>query len=386
MFRSDPTLISGGLPKRSGTLDGLRGIAVLIVLLSHTSGRDMALHPALNFQGIGHVGVYLFFCLSAYLLAGKLLDEGIDSSSVKRFYLKRLLRILPLYYLVITGVFLYQYFTGHYNESYLHITNGFTGYLQHVLLYRGDGVFWSVVVEEQFYILVPFWVYLLLRFRTPAMIVFAVIAVINFLLYTCKHLQWPFNSDMIRYITTNDRDSGNYIDIFICTILVVQVFRKYKSYFLQHRRIFITVANAVFIVFLLLTLVLVSKRFLIFDQEWYGFRFLSLPFAFVFSVFILSFELNNPLGRFIANPVLKRFGILGFSLYLLHFVVFAVVNQFDLDPALKFFVSIVGILVLGTCTYYLVERPCIKLAYRLIDKFGWNEKMKKTSEARVLVE
>jgi peptidoglycan/LPS O-acetylase OafA/YrhL len=387
MFRPGSSILNTELPQRSGTLDGLRGIAVCIVLLSHTSGRDMALHPSLNFQGIGHVGVYLFFCLSAYLLAGKLFDEGIDSGSVKRFYLKRILRILPLYYLVITGVFLYQYSTGHFDKSYLHIEHGFRGYLQHLLLYRGDSVFWSVVVEEQFYILVPFWVYLLLRFRTPAMIVFALVAVTNFILYTCKHLQWPVNSDMIRYITTNDRDSGNYIDIFICTILVVQLFRKYKPWFQKHRSIFVAAANTAFTVFMFLTLALVSKKFLFFDQAWYGFRFLSLPFAFVFSVFILSFELNNPLGKYIANPVLKRFGILGFSVYLLHFVVFQAVNNFDWHPALKFFISMGGILLLSSCTYYLVERPCIKLAYRLIDRFGWKEEKKeKTGESRVLAE
>ena len=57
---------------RVGPIDGVRGIAVLIVFFSHSAGRKMYLHPNLDFSGIGHVGVYLFFCLSAYLLASKL--------------------------------------------------------------------------------------------------------------------------------------------------------------------------------------------------------------------------------------------------------------------------------------------------------------------------
>lgn len=368
MHEQSSSALSAHPPQRSGTLDGLRGIAVVIVLMSHTSGREMYLHPSLNFQGIGHIGVYLFFCLSAYLLAGKLFDEGIDSGSVKRFYIKRLFRILPLYYMVITGVFLYQYFSGNYHKEYLHIDHGFTGYLQHLFMYRGDGVFWSVVVEEQFYILVPLWIYLLMRFGVPAMYAFAFIAVANFFLYTCKYLHWPFATDAIRYVTTNDRSSGNYIDIFICTILVVQIFRRYKSYFLLHRVRFITVANTLFMVVMILALTLVSEKLLFFDQGWYGFRYLSLLFAFVFSVFIVSFELNNPLGKYIANPVLKRFGILGFSVYLLHFFVFQIVNQFVEIPWLRFVCGVSGIFLLATVTYYLVERPFIRLSYRITSR------------------
>jgi peptidoglycan/LPS O-acetylase OafA/YrhL len=77
-----PTL-KGGISMQPGTttiskripgLDGLRGIAALIVVLSHTSIRKMYLAPGLDFGGIGKSGVYLFFVLSVMLLTSQMLE------------------------------------------------------------------------------------------------------------------------------------------------------------------------------------------------------------------------------------------------------------------------------------------------------------------------
>ena len=58
---------------RNPALDGLRGVAVLLVLLAHSSNVGLRLHPALDLSGCGRMGVFLFFVLSAYLLTGQLL-------------------------------------------------------------------------------------------------------------------------------------------------------------------------------------------------------------------------------------------------------------------------------------------------------------------------
>src|SRR6218665_2303652 len=61
---------------RQSSLDGIRGTAALIVLLSHTSLAGQTLAPWLNFGGTGHVGVYLFFVLSAYLVTLSFIRGG----------------------------------------------------------------------------------------------------------------------------------------------------------------------------------------------------------------------------------------------------------------------------------------------------------------------
>jgi hypothetical protein len=59
-----------------GSLDGLRGIAVLFVVLSHLSNAGFNLTPVLNFAGSGKYGVFLFFVLSAFLLTFPLIDRN----------------------------------------------------------------------------------------------------------------------------------------------------------------------------------------------------------------------------------------------------------------------------------------------------------------------
>ena len=90
--------------KHFATLDGLRGIAVLTVVLSHLSLLD--LNPFLiNFAGIGKCGVYLFFVLSAFLLTYQFFERGLQSAftapALANYFWRRALRVLPLFYLVV---------------------------------------------------------------------------------------------------------------------------------------------------------------------------------------------------------------------------------------------------------------------------------------------
>src|SRR5258706_6395060 len=85
------------------SLDGLRGIAVIMVLLSHSSNNEIYFHKALAFNGIGKGGVYLFYVLSAYLLDKQislaLINKKADSFFWRRYFLRRILRIYPLFIL-----------------------------------------------------------------------------------------------------------------------------------------------------------------------------------------------------------------------------------------------------------------------------------------------
>src|SRR5437899_1551206 len=101
----------GELPlsgRRIGELDGIRGIAVLMVLAFHMFSYSM-LHE--HWSGFaraimlatmpGWLGVDLFFVLSGFLITGILLDTRNDDRYLRNFYARRALRILPLYYVVL---------------------------------------------------------------------------------------------------------------------------------------------------------------------------------------------------------------------------------------------------------------------------------------------
>ena len=155
---------------RIAALDGLRGVAVLAVVLAHnmpwTTGDSrtwfytIALAPA---------GVRLFFVLSGYLITRALLESCTASSDVargtilKRFYIRRLLRLMPVYYgtLILGGVLGFAAIreTGIYYALYLsNIYTAVTG-----IHHRGFAHFWSLAVEEQFYLFWPMLVVFLTR-------------------------------------------------------------------------------------------------------------------------------------------------------------------------------------------------------------------------------
>jgi len=118
-------------------LDGIRGLAVGIVIAAHTGG--------LHLKGHGAVGVWLFFALSAFLLT---LPYAADPARIAqprallRYFSRRIRRILPAYYVAVVAMAL---LTG----------AGATFLWQHFSFQRAVGIFWTIPQEMLFYALLP---------------------------------------------------------------------------------------------------------------------------------------------------------------------------------------------------------------------------------------
>jgi peptidoglycan/LPS O-acetylase OafA/YrhL len=150
------------------TLDGLRGIAIALVL-GHSLTLLESIHSVraylLNFSlSVGWVGVQLFFVLSGFLITGILLDTKQSPNYFKSFFGRRALRIFPLYFgtLIIAFVVLpwmgdlpasFQQDYEHQTWFWFYLSNWYSGDIQ------GFPHYWSLAVEEQFYLLWPFLVY-----------------------------------------------------------------------------------------------------------------------------------------------------------------------------------------------------------------------------------
>ena len=156
--------------RRIAALDGLRGVAVLAVVVAHnmpwTTGDPGAWFYT---TALAPAGVRLFFVLSGYLITRALLESRTAASEIgrwtilKRFYIRRLLRLTPVYYgtLILGGVlgFAAVRDTGLYYALYLsNIYTAVTG-----IHHRGFAHFWSLAVEEQFYLFWPMLVVFLSR-------------------------------------------------------------------------------------------------------------------------------------------------------------------------------------------------------------------------------
>jgi len=135
-------------------LDGLRAVSILIVITSHV------LTPFPVYNNFGLVGVYIFFVISGFLITTLLLKERLKygNISLKGFYIRRCFRILPVAYLfliVLIGLNII-YKMGIPGKSFLACFL----FIKHLPVLENfnwhTGHFWSLGVEEQFYLLFPF--------------------------------------------------------------------------------------------------------------------------------------------------------------------------------------------------------------------------------------
>jgi len=169
---------SGVLSSRQvPALDGLRGIAVTLVFLHHLQayipGNNMPLRILKAVLFAGWCGVDLFFVLSGFLITGILLDTKDARNYFSSFYARRMLRIFPLYYGVLASILLVAHCRGgwfddvlplaHDRKFYFFYLNNWWPLLHDTWHSNIIGHFWSLAVEEQFYLLWPACIWLLPR-------------------------------------------------------------------------------------------------------------------------------------------------------------------------------------------------------------------------------
>lgn len=148
-------------------LDSVRGIAILAVVFYH--GFFWSVPPEafsgierlfIRLTGFGWLGVNLFFVLSGFLITGILEDAKNAGGYFRKFYIRRALRILPAFY----GMLAVLAFVPGQNWSYLVLSIFYLSNLAPLLHIRDTyGMFWSLAVEEHFYLFWPFLTFFLSR-------------------------------------------------------------------------------------------------------------------------------------------------------------------------------------------------------------------------------
>lgn len=359
-------------------LNELRAIAALLVIFHH-----IELHIGLNslsenlgimyFTGnIGKNAVFLFFVMSGFLITYLLLNEkGIyDTISLKKFFLRRIFRIWPLYYLiVITSIILVPLLASNFEffsldkSTYIRIMDesnynlkGVLGYLLFIpnvalnsgYLLIGSSQSWSVGVEEQFYLIWPF-ILLFFKKNKIIQIFIGVLIFIPILIYLSKE-------NIIKYPLSV---------IFKSIPFHFMTFGAIAAYYYFHYKIKIENITASYISFaLIIVLILLFLFNSILDPH-----FQEMVIGLLFSILVL-FTINEKNTFFFRNSILSYLGKISYGIYMYHtfvmFLVFPVVNKYIRSKGLFYniiiylFVLIITFL-LSSVSYKYFEVKFIKL-------------------------
>jgi peptidoglycan/LPS O-acetylase OafA/YrhL len=225
-----------GERKHQPELDGIRGTAILLVLMSHTAGQLGVLpatKPALLLE---HLlvpmwgGVDLFFVLSGFLITGILLRTRTKAHYFKSFYARRVLRIFPIYYLALIGTLVAAHFfpaiqdllpaPGMERISYFLYLQNMPVFWQELTVMGGLwGVYWSLAVEEQFYMVWP----LMVKFLSSrTMLTICVVCFVLELPLRLLLIHFYFGMDFCAIQFTPDRMDGLFMGAAIALYMYIR--------------------------------------------------------------------------------------------------------------------------------------------------------------------
>lgn len=358
-------------------LESLRGWAILLVVIFHyfgvlldnktagANGLPESSSLLLRLAGAGNTGVTLFFVLSGFLLVQPFIHahKRNEMVSISRFYEARLLRIVPLYYLVVLVSWLVTSNTGGALKALLFIPVGFQ-------LFPFSVPWWSLCTEVQFYLLLPL-VMLALRYRTSRHLV--ITAGLVWLTLNCLH---SIQSGFLGFLATINWQSSLFGrgPAFLIGGLCGWVYQdsRFSIFSQSPRRV-----TACFI-FLLLGM--------IFLLQWYG-KMGQRPALEAMPIYhnaeavlwggLLLFSLHLPkwLKPLFINPVFKHFGTISYSLYLAHvpilfYLIYPVKKQGLTAPGEPLMLSaILGSFMLSwlmaALCYRMIEKPFLQLKSHL---------------------
>jgi peptidoglycan/LPS O-acetylase OafA/YrhL len=365
-------------------LDGVRGLAVLLVFLSHCSNKGVSLVPFTDFRGMGKTGVWLFFLLSSFLLTYPFIAKGKASfslPSLSNYAWRRVLRVYPLYFLycllaVATTPFVSQLIP----EGAVATSGKEPGipflltpweFLEQMLLLKGKGLTWSILVEFKFYFILPVLAlcYVVLFRRNLWLSGLLTVAGVVAAAYA-----WPDSE-------TNDPRLGPYLPIFLIgSFMALLHWHAQEQQWMQSRPVQLGLEAAGWCSLAVLVALIPSVASVLtgLELDYNTFHKQFLLFCLLWAVVLVAtIHGYGGLRAVFANNVLRFFGFISFSFYLLHVIVLNVMNTVyhklidnsGLPPAVEQLVTnpLLGWSILAAVTlvsylsYRLIEKPLASL-------------------------
>lgn len=327
-------------------LDGLRGLAALMVMVSHMSGFG----HFFDARGTGQNGVMLFFVLSGFLMAYLYSGDKRTGNEWTDYAFRRVFRVYPLYFAVVSLVLLFSLAGS--SRFFGQIT--LTDYWHLVTLQSGFSVFWTIPVEMKFYLVLPLVIMVARLFRPgpDRILIFLAFLVFAFAIYRV-----PENTSLLRGIP------------FFAAGMLAGVLHRHIGTIAGETR-WPKLAGSVLTPLLLvagfLTLPPLSAVTGWVNPIWYA----PVLFAGLYAALTLSVaNAAGPVAWIFSNPVARYLGQISFAVYLLHMPVLAAVSSLGLAGPLAFVLDVALVITLASAAHFAIERPMRKVGYALSARF-----------------
>lgn len=361
--RSTSTIKLNYIPQ----LDGLRGLAILLVISFHYFG-------FIKIFSLGWAGVDLFFVLSGYLITSRLYFLKKQKKFFSSFYKNRALRILPVYFATLLIFFtvinfilpnknfdVFKYYNSNWWSFLLFFQNwtfiNQMPYPDHLLH------FWTLAVEEQFYLIWPLFLFIFLDSKKIYFITILVLIIIIFFRCTL-YLQYPGLSDYQHYFY----NTFCRMDSFIIGGLLFLLQQKKN---LKELEIYLLIP----IIFLVAGIYFTNTKQANIFITTAGYTFLAIFFA-----GIINFITLNPksiLSKFFRMGWLRFTGKISYGLYIFHWIVlitfqsklkFLIYTDMKFNDTISYWISLIVCLVISfvisVVSFYFFESYFLKLKKR----------------------
>src|SRR6266576_260624 len=356
-----PVATSFFVPGYIPQLDGLRGTAVIMVLIGHAASFVEGL-PYAGMVEYVRFTVDVFFVLSGFLITGILLDSKGSAHYFRNFYARRSLRVWPLYYLVLFLVFVVApLFRPAMRPTAATIWPAFVFYVQNIVYHDiypfGLGATWSLAIEEQFYLTWPALVFLLKREALSIVSVCLIVVSTSVRIASYFHGAPPTFPHMFTLARLDSIAFGCLAAIWLrsptCTLARWRV-RSYQ-----------------FLGFGLAGTVL-ARILMHRNSSIVSYTPLAIAFAGLLGISLISDPRSSLLGRSLSLDWLRHIGKISYGLYLWHLPLFILwvhflgsqhfLRSYPVARHLLSFVSLLlVVLVVASISWRIFEQPILRL-------------------------
>jgi peptidoglycan/LPS O-acetylase OafA/YrhL len=349
--------------KYSPQLDGLRGVAIVIVMIFHAG--------VPYFNG-GFIGVDIFFVLSGFLITLLLLQEHEKNHSVslKNFYARRILRLAPALFLLLFAFCLYSLIwvdktkaTSNYIDaliSLLYLSNWSRAMSIHPPDFLGHT--WSLSIEEQFYFLWPLTLLAMLSLLKNLKYVFALTALLAVSSWFLR-IYLSLNGATIERMYNGLDTRADALMVGCALAVLLQQWHK-KGTNIHHFRRLISFGAMLACACLIMIVYKGNWR----DTYMYHFGFFAIE---IFVAVLLVEILTNPKG--LLSMLLSRkwivwIGSISYGLYLWHYPIFRVLRNYGADTLTVVIAGFPTTFIVAVISYYALERPMLRFKYYFLDR------------------